>query len=164
MKYAQLRKYDIANGVGVRTTLFVSGCHFKCQGCFNKEYQDFQYGNELTDNVIDTIIQYVSEPVVSGFSLLGGEPFDQPPEEIVRLLKTIKRTTGKSIWVWSGYCYETLLRTAPEALKLIDVLVDGQFELGQRDLRIEWRGSRNQRVIDVAKSLKNNSIILWEKR
>jgi anaerobic ribonucleoside-triphosphate reductase activating protein len=162
MNYAQIRKYDVANGIGVRTTLFVSGCHFHCYGCFNAEYQDFEYGQRFTDDTLRTIIAYVSEPVVSGFSLLGGEPFDQPSEEIHRLLHTVKEETGKTIWVWSGYTYDVLLEKHRDILELIDVLVDGQFEMHNRNLRLRWKGSSNQRVIDVPKSLVAGEVVLYE--
>jgi anaerobic ribonucleoside-triphosphate reductase activating protein len=162
MNYAQIRKYDVANGIGVRTTLFVSGCHFKCYGCFNEEYQDFAYGQQFTDETLRTILMYVSEPMVSGFSLLGGEPFDQPSEEIYHLLHTVKQETGKSIWVWSGNTFDVLLQNHRNILECIDVLIDGQFQMRNRDLRLRWRGSSNQRVIDVQKSLRAGEVVLHE--
>jgi anaerobic ribonucleoside-triphosphate reductase activating protein len=163
MNYAQIRQFDIANGVGVRTTLFVSGCHFHCKGCFNQEYQNFAYGKRFTEQTILELLTYLSNPVISGFSLLGGEPFDQPQNTILEICKRIKKETGKSIWVWSGYKFDDLCDKHFEILQNIDVLVDGQFELGRRDLRLMFRGSSNQRIIDVQKSIENNKVILWER-
>lgn len=163
MNYAQLRKYDIANGTGVRTTLFVSGCHFHCRGCFNEAYQDFHYGAEFTDEVLDTVIEYVSNPIVEGLSILGGEPFDQDMQVIQTILAHIKDKTGKNIWVWTGYTYDHIAQTFPEALQMIDVMVDGPFEIGKRDLRLKFRGSSNQRIIDVPASLATGTVILYDK-
>ena len=163
MNYAQLRKYDIANGVGVRTTLFVSGCHFHCRGCFNEAYQDFRYGTEFTDEVLDTVIEYVSNPIIEGLSILGGEPFDQDMQVIQTILARVKDKTEKNIWVWTGYTYDHIAQTFPEALQMIDVLVDGQFEIGKRDLRLKFRGSSNQRIIDIPASLVAGSAILYDK-
>ena len=162
MRYAQIRPLDVANGIGVHTTLFVSGCHFHCKGCFNAEYQDFELGKPFTDETVRQIISYLNNPVVPGFSLLGGEPFDQDPSVLFHLLQQVKTQTGKNIWVWSGYLYEELLFQYPGLLPLIDVLVDGQFILGKRNLKLAFRGSSNQRIIDVRKSLQSNQTILLE--
>lgn len=153
MKYAKIRRRDISNGPGVRVTLFVSGCTHKCPGCFNKEAQDFNYGKEFTDETVEEILEYMKDPNIVGFNLLGGEPFQQDSELLVYLLKEIKRQTGKSIWVWSGYTYEELMSIecvfATMLLSYCDILVDGKFIESKKDLGLKYRGSSNQRVIDL---------------
>lgn len=146
MKYAQMRKYDVANGEGIRTTLFVSGCRFNCKSCFNKEYQDFNYGKEWTKEVEDHFINMGKDENVSGYSLLGGEIFQQSPVTILNLCKRIKEETGKAIWVWTGYTLENIPSECRHILNYIDVLVDGQFVEELKDLRLKWRGSSNQKI------------------
>lgn len=146
MNYAQIRKYDVANGEGIRTTLFVSGCKFNCKSCFNKEYQDFNYGNEWTKETEDYFINLGKDENVAGYSLLGGEIFQQSPDIILHLCKRIKEETGKTIWVWTGYTFENIPLNARNILNYIDVLVDGQFIEELKDLRLEWRGSSNQKI------------------
>ena len=164
MKYAKIRKFDTANGQGVRTTLFVSGCKFNCKGCFNKEAQDFNYGNEFTREVEDEFIGYIKNPNVVGVNLLGGEIMQQDTSIILNLVKRIKEETGKSIWCWTGYTYEELIKIDGklDILKYIDVLIDGRFKIEQRDLMLKYRGSSNQRVIDVQQTLKLNKVIIKE--
>ena len=165
MNYAQIRKYDVANGEGIRTTLFVSGCHFNCPGCFNKEYQDFSFGREFTDNEMQKFIDLGKNPSISGFSFLGGEPLDQLNDDtLLRTVKAIKAQTGKTIWLWTGYVFENLSEKQMEIVKHIDILVDGPFIEAQKDMRLLFRGSANQRIIDVQKSLKENKTVLWEKQ
>ena len=164
MNYAQIRKYDVANGVGIRTTLFVSGCHFNCPGCFNKEYQDFSFGKEFTDEEMQKFIDLGNNPSISGFSFLGGEPLDQINDDtLLRTVKAIKEYTDKTIWLWTGYVFENLSEKQLEIVKHIDVLVDGPFIEAQKDMRLLFRGSANQRIIDVQKTLAENKIVLWEK-
>ena len=164
MNFAQIRKYDVANGVGIRATLFVSGCHFNCPGCFNKEYQDFSFGNEFTDEEMQKVIDLGKNPSISGFSFLGGEPLDQINDDtLLRTVKAIKGQTGKTIWMWTGYVFENLNEKQMEIVKHIDVLVDGPFIEAQKDMRLLFRGSANQRIIDVQQTLKENNIVLWEK-
>ena len=164
MNYAQIRKYDVANGVGIRATLFVSGCHFNCPCCFNKEYQDFSFGSEFTDEEMQNFIDLGKNPSISGFSFLGGEPLDQLNDDtLLRTVKAIKEQTGKTIWLWTGYVFENLSEKQMEIVKYIDVLVDGPFIEAQKDMRLLFRGSANQRIIDVQKTLKENNIVLWEK-
>ena len=164
MNYAQIRKYDVANGVGIRATLFVSGCHFNCPGCFNKEYQNFSFGKEFTDEEMQKFIDLGKNPSISGFSFLGGEPLDQLTDDtLLRTVKEIKKQTGKSIWLWTGYVYENLNPQQMEIVKNIDVLVDGPFIEEQKDMRLLFRGSANQRIIDVQKTLSEEKIVLWEK-
>lgn len=159
MKYADLRQYDIANGEGIHCTLFVSGCHFHCQGCFNKEAQNFNYGQEFDKQTEERFYQMCLDNEVDAISILGGEPFDQI--EIDDLLKKLKQKVGKPIWVWSGFLFDELIKTHREALNYIDILVDGQFDLSKRSLMLKWRGSTNQRVIDVKESLIQNQIVLY---
>ena len=142
MNYSDLRPIDSANGLGVSTTLFVSGCNFHCLGCFNKEAQDFNYGN-----------------------LLGGEVFHQDLNIIYNLIKRIKTDVNKPIWIWTGFIFEELIKNdkAYEILKMIDVLVDGQFIQKLYDYNLLFRGSSNQRIIDIQKSLKSQEVGLWQK-
>ena len=163
MKYAKIRKFDTANGQGVRTTLFVSGCKFNCKGCFNKEAQDFNYGNEFTKEVEDEFIGYIKNPNVVGVNLLGGEIMQQDTSTILNLVKRIKEETGKNIWCWTGYKYEDLIKIDGklEVLQYIDVLIDGRFEIAKKDLMLKYRGSSNQRVIDVKKTLNTGVVELF---
>lgn len=163
MKYAQLRKYDIANGEGIRTTLFVSGCRFNCEDCFNKEYQDFNYGNDFSSNTIETILEYLSDDNVSGFSILGGEPFLQNPLILLDLLNQVKnKFPQKTVWVWTGYLFENIPKEYHELLTYIDILVDGQFMKEKKDLTLKWCGSKNQRVIDIQKTLNTGIVEIYE--
>ena len=165
MKYAQMRQFDVANGVGIRTTLFVSGCHFKCPGCFNKEYQDFSFGKVFDDAQMQNFIDLGKGESISGYSFLGGEPLDQLNDDtLLRTVKAIKEQTGKSIWLWTGYVFENLTEKQLEIVKYVDVLVDGPFIEAQKDMRLLFRGSSNQRIIDVQQTLTQNKIILWEKQ
>lgn len=162
MNYAKIRKFDVSNGPGVRTTLFVSGCTNNCEGCFNKELQDFNYGEKWTKEIEDEFIRQVKNPNIVGVNILGGEPMDQIKDDsLSRLLQRIKNETKKSIWLWSGYIYEDILSCNKKSniLQYVDVLVDGRFELGKRNISLKYRGSGNQRVIDVAKSKEANKII-----
>ncbi len=162
MNYAKIRKFDVSNGPGVRTTLFVSGCTNNCEGCFNKELQDFNYGEKWTKNIEDDFIKQVMNPNIVGVNILGGEPMDQIRDEgLADLLKRIKSETKKSIWLWSGYLYENIISSKDRdaILKYVDVLIDGRFELDKRNISLKYRGSSNQRVIDVKKSKETNKII-----
>ena len=165
MKYAKIRKFDTANGQGVRTTLFVSGCKFNCKGCFNKEAQDFNYGNEFTREVEDEFIGYIKNPNVVGVNLLGGEIMQQDTSIILNLVKRIKEETGKNIWCWTGYKYEDLIKIDGklEVLQYIDVLIDGRFEIAKKDLMLKYRGSSNQRVIDVQQTLNKGVVEIFNK-
>ncbi len=164
MNYAQIRKYDVANGVGIRTTLFVSGCKFNCPGCFNKEYQNFSFGKEFTDEEMQKFIDLGKNDNITGYSFLGGEPLDQINDDtLLRTVMKIKEQTNKTIWMWTGYIYENLNEKQREIIKYVDVLVDGQFKEEQKDMRLLFRGSANQRIIDIKKTLKEEKIVLWEK-
>ena len=161
MNYAQIRKYDVANGIGVRTTLFVSGCTHNCPMCFNKEYQNFKYGNEWTQEIEDKFIEYVKDENVVGASILGGEPLQQDAYTLYKLLKRIKLETGKNIWLWTGYEYESLPIEYKPLLLHIDVLVDGRFIQDLKSAKLKFRGSSNQRVIDVKKTLEKGEVVLY---
>lgn len=162
MNYAKIRKFDVSNGPGVRTTLFVSGCTNNCEGCFNKDLQDFDYGEIWSEEVENDFIRQVKNPNIVGVNILGGEPMDQIKDEtLFNLLKRIKEETNKSIWIWSGYCYEDIInnRERNKILSYADVLIDGRFELDKRNISLKYRGSSNQRVIDITKSKRDNKII-----
>ena len=155
----------LSNGPNIRTTLFVSGCTNNCEGCFNKDLQDFNYGNKWTREVENEFIEYVKDTNVKGVNILGGEPMDQIHDnDLLNLLKRIKDETKKNIWLWSGYLYENIINDKKkfDILSLVDIIVDGKFEIDKRDISLKYRGSSNQRVIDVLESLKRNKIIELE--
>lgn len=172
MNYATIKNCDIANGPGVRVSLFVSGCTHRCKGCFNEMAWDFNYGQPFTQQTIDTIIEYLSPNYVKGLTLLGGEPFEPENQPaILELLRRIKqKLPDKSIWAFSGYLFEKDIlsgRLGPweitrEYLSYLDVLVDGPFILEKKDLSLRFRGSSNQRLIDVKTSLAEGKTVLWE--
>lgn len=162
MNYAQIRHYDVANGPGVRASIFVSGCTHNCKNCFNKEAQDFNYGNLYTKEVEDKFMKYVLDDNTKGVSILGGEPLMQTMDNsLLNLLKKIKKETNKEIWLWSGYTYEEaiLSEKRKEILNYVDVLVDGRFEEENKSLLIKFRGSTNQRIIDLNKTRKEGKIV-----
>ena len=162
MNYAQIRHYDVANGPGVRASIFVSGCTHNCKNCFNKEAQDFNYGNLYTKEVEDKFMKYVLDNNTKGVSILGGEPLMQIMDDsLLNLLKRIKKETNKEIWLWSGYTYEEaiLSEKRKEILNYVDVLVDGRFEEENKSLLIKFRGSTNQRIIDLNKTRKEGKIV-----
>lgn len=163
MNYADLRPFDATNGVGIGTTLFVSGCNFHCKGCFNQNAWNFNYGKPFTKEIEDYFIECASNCHINHISLLGGEVFHQDLNTILNLVKRIKTEINKPIWVWTGYTYEELLSSSKkECLKYINVLVDGRFKINEKDIALNFRGSSNQRIIDVQKSLKSNKIILYK--
>ena len=165
MKYAKIRKYDISNAPGICTTLFVSGCTHNCDECFNKEQQDFNYGNEFTKEIEDEFIEYVKSKQVKGVNILGGEPMQQLMDDtLLKLLKRIKLEVNKPIWLWSGYTFEEIVNNPKRAeiLREVDVLIDGKFEADKRDLMLKYKGSSNQRVIDVKKSIEAKEVVLYE--
>lgn len=162
MNYGAIKKTDIANGPGVRVSLFVSGCRNHCKGCFNPETWDFNYGKTFDRVTKDEIIQALSPYYISGLSLLGGDPFE--PENQLVLVDFVKEVKSlypdKTIWCWTGYKFEEGLINAAELLKYIDVLVDGKFEQGLKNITLKFRGSENQRVISVPESIKEEKTIL----
>ena len=162
MKYHKIRKMDIANGPGVRVSVFLQGCAFHCKNCFNPETWDFDGGLEFDDSVIDEILSLCKDDYITGLSILGGEPMH--PKNIdgtTRLAKAFKKMyPNKNIWAWSGFLFDEALK-GKEVLQYLDVLVDGQFVEELRNPNLKWRGSSNQRVIDVQKSLKKDTIVLF---
>ncbi len=172
MNYADIKEFDVANGPGVRISLFVSGCTHHCKGCFNEVAWDFDYGTPFTEETVDKILELLKPDYVAGLTILGGEPFE--PENQKAVLALVKRVRevypGKSIWCYSGYDFEkdmlgTMSKNYPETLKLLqrlDILVDGKFELEKKDLGLRFRGSSNQRIIKVPESLQQHKIVLWE--
>ena len=162
MNYAKIRKLDVTNGPGIRTTLFVSGCTHNCEGCFNKEQQDFNYGNKFTKETEDEFIQLTKNKQIKGVNILGGEPMQQIMDDtLLNLLKRIKLETDKPILLWSGYTFEEIVNNPKrlEILREVDVLIDGKFQADKRDIMLKYRGSSNQRVIDVKKSLEQGNIV-----
>lgn len=161
MNYAALKKTDIANGTGVRVSLFVSGCRRHCKECFNSETWDFNFGEKFTNDTMTEIIDALSHDYIEGFSLLGGEPFEKENRETVfEILKIIReKFPDKTIWCYSGFTFEELLESgAGNILELLDVLVDGAFVLEKKNLSLKFRGSENQRIIDVKKTLESGKI------
>lgn len=163
MKYQKINKSDICNGPNVRVSLFVSGCSIRCKGCFNAEAWDFNCGKEFTTDTIVEILNYLEPNYINGFSLLGGEPFDQDPDLLVDLLEQIKsKYPEKDIWCWTGYEFEQIKNK--ELLNYIDVIICGKFEIDKRDISSnnKWRGSTNQYIVDVKSSLNSNELILYK--
>lgn len=171
MNYGEIKKYDIANGIGVRTSLFVSGCRHHCKGCFNPETWSFEYGKTYTKETENDIVSSLAPYYISGLTVLGGEPFEPENQAtIVGLLKRVKEEyPDKNIWVYSGYLFEELIGKIPsharcevtdEMLSYIDILVDGEFVEAKKDISLHFRGSSNQRIIDVKKTLENGEISL----
>lgn len=166
-KIADYKAFNFVDGEGVRNSLYVSGCLFACEGCFNKAVQNFNYGTPFTESLMNQIIEDLSHDYVQGLTLLGGEPFLNT-DVCLRVVKRVRETFGsaKDIWSWSGYTFEELLLETPDKLELlhsIDILVDGRFELAKRNLNLQFRGSSNQRIIDVPKSLAAGKAVIWEK-
>ncbi len=163
MRYNKIRKMDISNGPGVRVSIFMQGCCFNCKNCFNPETHDFNGGKEFTQQTIDRVLELADKDFIEGLSILGGEPMH--PKNLdasAQLAKAFKkRYPDKSVWVWSGFLFDRDLKDK-EILKYIDVLVDGQFEEDKYSPMLKWKGSSNQRVIDVQKSLKENKIVLFK--
>ena len=169
MNYATIKNCDIANGPGVRVSLFVSGCTHRCPGCFNEVAWDFDYGQPFTQETIDSILEMLRPAYIRGLTLLGGEPFEpQNQGAVVELLRQIKKEMPeKSIWAFSGYLFDRdilsgRLGVTSEYLSYLDVLVDGPFIEAKKNLSLRFRGSENQRLIDVPASLKAGQVVLWE--
>ena len=162
MRYNLIRKMDIADGPGVRVSIFMQGCAFHCKNCFNSETWDFNGGKEFTDETIKKVLDLCDKDYIKGLSILGGEPMH--PNNIdgtTKLAKAFKeKYPNKTLWVWTGFLFEQLKNQ--EVLKYVDVLVDGQYVDELHDPRLKWKGSSNQRVIDVQKSLKQNKIVITE--
>ena len=174
MNYAELKTYDIANGPGIRLSLFVSGCNHRCPGCFNEQAWDFNYGKEFTQETIDYIIDTLSFGAYAGVTFLGGEPLEiENQRGLLPLARKIKEVyPDKTIWCFTGYVFEKdiLNRMIPKwkytkkMLEQIDYLVDGPFVEAKKDITLRFRGSSNQRIIDVKKSLETGEVVLWEEQ
>jgi len=163
MRYNKIRKMDISNGPGIRVSIFMQGCTFNCKNCFNPETHNFDGGKELTEEVIDHVIGLCGKEHIVGLSILGGEPLHPKNIEGTTLLAKIfkEKYPNKTIWVWSGFLYDKNLKDK-EILNYIDVLVDGQYKDELHSPVLKWRGSSNQRVINVKESLKNDKVVLLE--
>lgn len=172
MNYATIKYYDIANGVGVRTSLFVSGCTHHCKSCFNSEVWDFAFGEPFTDDIARQIIDSCAPGFVSGLSLLGGEPMEPVNQRaLLPFLREFRAAyPQKTVWCYSGYTYEELTgegtrcrcEVTDALLSCIDVLVDGRFVEELHDITLHFRGSSNQRIIDMARTRAAGAVTLWE--
>lgn len=174
MNYCEIKKFDIANGEGVRTTLFVSGCTNHCEECFQPETWDFHYGKPFVTETEDEIIASVKPYYVNGLTLLGGEPFEPKNQRaLLPFLRRFRRECpDKTVWCFTGFVLDTELlcdgsyprcEVTDEMLSLIDVLVDGRYDRTKRDISLRFRGSSNQRIIDLKESQKKGAITLWER-
>ncbi len=163
MRYNLIRKMDISDGPGVRASIFMQGCEFHCKNCFNPETWDFNGGKEFTDDTIKEVLDICAQPQIKGLSILGGEPMHPNNiEGTTKLAKAFKeKYPEKTVWVWSGFKFDEYLKDK-EVAKYVDVIVDGQYKDELHDFRLKWRGSSNQRVIDVQKSLKEDKVVLFE--
>ena len=163
MRYNKIRKMDISNGPGVRVSIFTQGCAFNCPNCFNPETHDFNGGKEFTDETLDKILNLCDNENVEGLSILGGEPcHPKNIEGTTRLAKAFKaKFQKKDLWIWSGFSFDKDLKDK-ELMNYADVVVDGQYIDAVRNPSLKWKGSDNQRVIDVKKSLKEHNVSLLE--
>lgn len=170
MRYASIKKCDVANGTGIRVSLFVSGCHHHCKGCFNTDAWDFNYGNDFTEQTQEKILEALDKDYIQGLSLLGGEPLEYVNQKgLLPLVKKVKqRFPNKTIWCYTGYLFDDevmgqMYNKWPETKELIsnlDIIVDGKYDENLRDLNLKFKGSSNQRIIDVQKTLAKNEIVL----
>lgn len=164
MFYSNIVEHDIANGEGVRTSLFVSGCQFHCEDCFNSETWDYNYGNLYTKETENHILSTLQDSYIDGLSILGGDPLWQDEDGIAQLIKLVEqvKSIGKTVWIWSGFTWEqlpSLSASKQNLIKLCDVMIDGLYNKTLRDLRLKWRGSSNQRVINIQQSIKEGKVI-----
>lgn len=171
MNYGEIKYFDIANGAGVRISLFVSGCRHHCKGCFNPEAWKFTFGKLFTSDVADSIVFRLDTPFIDGLSILGGEPLE--PENQVELVKFLHRVKTaypkKDIWMWTGFIFEDLMAGTTRAntehlnklLSYVNVLVDGPFMIDKKDITLRFRGSSNQRILDLPVSLRTKAATLW---
>lgn len=164
---ADYKPFNMVDGEGVRCSLYVSGCLFNCPGCYNRVAQNFHYGKPYTQQLEDQIIQDLSQSYIQGLTLLGGEPFLNT-QVCLKLVRRVRKEFGhkKDIWSWSGYTWEELMQESADKLALLnylDILVDGRFLEAKKDLTLQFRGSSNQRIIDVPKSLAQKQVVIWSK-
>ncbi|MBQ8044168.1 MAG: anaerobic ribonucleoside-triphosphate reductase activating protein [Clostridia bacterium] len=164
MRYNKIRKMDISNGPGVRVSIFMQGCTFNCKQCFNPETHDFEGGKEFNEETIDRVIELCNNENISGLSILGGEPLHpKNVEGTTKLVKAFKeKLPDKNVWIWSGFTFDGELKDK-EVMKYTDVLVDGRYVDELSNPTLKWRGSENQRVIDVKNSLQSNKIVFYNK-
>ncbi len=174
MYYGAIKKNDIANGEGIRTTLFVSGCRNRCKNCFNPETWSFTYGEEFTREIAEEIFKSVDYPFINGITVLGGEPMEpENQRELLPFLREFKeKFPKKTVWLYTGNLYEELtsgvgnspkcIEVTAELLSLVDILVDGRFEEEKKSLGIIFRGSTNQRIIDMKKTAESGEIVIWD--
>ena len=170
MNYAEIKNCDIANGPGVRVSLFVSGCTHRCKGCFNEIAWDFDYGKPFTQETVDMLLKMLEPDHIKGITLLGGEPFDPKNQPVVvDFLRQMKeKLPDKTVWAFSGYLFDKDMLSGKlgpdtmEFLSYLDVLVDGPFVEAKKNLSLRFRGSSNQRIIDVPASLQTGEVVLWE--
>lgn len=180
MRYAQIEPFEVSNGEGVGISLFTQGCSFKCKGCFNQETWNYTGGHEWTVNEQEKFLNLLSRPYIKRCSILGGEPLERYNlMELLYLFRAIKKTyPEKKIWLYSGFTYEQIMHPVvtddfnyerdlmielrQRVVSLCDVLVDGRFNESKKDLSLKFRGSSNQRIIDVQRSLQENKVVLWE--
>lgn len=172
MNYADIKRIDVANGEGVRVSVFVSGCNHHCKGCFNECAWDFNYGNKFTEQQEEEVLQDLNHDYISGLTLLGGEPLEPINQEgLLPLVKKVKeKFPDKKIWCYTGFDFEKDVvgkmaknsETTQELLKYLDVIVDGKFEEEKKDLKLKFRGSSNQRILDVQESLKENKPVEYK--
>ena len=165
--YGKLNSMDVANGPGIRVSIFFSGCTHRCLNCFNSDLWDFHYGKPFTTDTIQTIIKLMEPEYISGLSILGGEPFQSIPP-MISLIEAVKSAyPNKTIWIWTGYLFEKIkvMMTETDAaaiFKNVDVIVDGPYKDELSDLTLKFKGSSNQRLIDVKKTIEKNEIVLYE--
>ncbi|MBO5473620.1 MAG: anaerobic ribonucleoside-triphosphate reductase activating protein [Lachnospiraceae bacterium] len=172
MNYSEIKKCDIANGPGVRVTIFVSGCTHHCEGCFNEMTWDFQYGKPFMEETISEILQYLAPDYITGLTLLGGEPLEYVNwQGLLPLLRAVKeKYPKKDVWCYTGYLFDKDIledfcsrwEEMKEFLSYLDVIVDGEFILEQKDISLRFKGSKNQRIISVQESMRTGQIVLWD--
>ncbi len=171
MNYGEIKYYDIANGPGVRTSLFVSGCRNRCEDCFNRETWAFDFGKPFTEETENAIAESLKPDYIAGLTVLGGEPFEKENQpEVLKLVKRVRKEfPNKTIWIFSGFTYEELIsgsrasgKTANEILSVCDVLVDGRFDKTKKNISLKFRGSENQRIIDLKPTLLQKKVVLKE--
>ncbi|OFI48603.1 anaerobic ribonucleoside-triphosphate reductase activating protein [Floricoccus tropicus] len=163
---ADYKPFNFVDGEGVRNSLYVSGCPFACEGCYNVAAQNFRYGRPYTQELEDRIVTDMAQPYVQGLTLLGGEPFLNTGVVLPLVKRIHEELPEKDIWSWSGYTWEELQEESDDKLELlanIDILVDGRFDISKKNLLLQFRGSSNQRIIDVKKSLSSGQVVIWDK-
>lgn len=162
MRYSTIRQLDIANGPGCRISIFVSGCEHRCKNCFNPETWSFDHGREFTEDTLSSILELAKPGHISGLSILGGEPLHpKNREEVIRLARKFKEVyPNKTVWLWTGYQLEEVFEGLVDSE--IDIVVDGRFVEELKDLRLKYRGSSNQRVINLKETVRTGDIILYQ--